>query len=155
GILDPASASFHGRELERRNWDFSICASCHGADFSGGRAKVSCLQCHADGPTACTTCHGAGPTSNAHVVHREVARLGCSECHVVPATWDAEGHILHNGVAITGPAPVMFGARAGLTLDPADRRGRPTFQDGRCSNVYCHGDALHTAGGIATEPRWD
>jgi predicted CxxxxCH...CXXCH cytochrome family protein len=155
GILDPVSADFHGRELERRNWDFSICASCHGADFSGGRAKVSCLQCHADGPTACTTCHGAGPTSNAHVVHREVGTLSCSECHITPAKWDDEGHILRGGVAITGPAQVTFGARAGLTMDPADRKGPPTWKDGRCSNVYCHGDALHAAGGVAPEPRWD
>lgn len=55
GILDPDSAAFHGRELARRGWDFALCASCHGADFAGGAAQVSCLDCHAAGPTACTT----------------------------------------------------------------------------------------------------
>jgi predicted CxxxxCH...CXXCH cytochrome family protein len=155
GILDPASAAFHGKELQRLDWDFAVCAGCHGSDFTGGAAKVSCLSCHAEGPTACTTCHGAGPTSNAHVVHREIARLDCSECHVVPQQWSDEGHLLAGGVAITGPAKVTFGARAGLTIDPGDRKGPPAFQDGKCRNVYCHGDALHAAGGVALEPRWD
>ena len=97
GNLDPASPDFHVRELERRNWDFAICAKCHGDDFKGGISNRSCVACHAEGPTACTTCHGAGPTSNAHVVHREVGKLPCSECHVVPATWDAVGHIRRGG----------------------------------------------------------
>ena len=69
GFPDPASPAFHGRDLERRNWDFALCASCHGADFASGKAKVSCLGCHREDPTACTTCHGSGPTSNAHAVH--------------------------------------------------------------------------------------
>jgi len=155
GILDSKSEDFHVRELVRRNWNFSVCAGCHGDDFTGGTAKVSCLTCHSAGPTACITCHGAGPTSNAHVVHREVAGLACGECHVVPATWNAEGHILSGGVAIQTPPRVTFGTRAGFTLDPGDRPGPPLFHDGRCSNVYCHGDVLHAAGGTATEPRWD
>lgn len=154
GILDTRSADFHGKELQRLDWDFAICAGCHGSDFAGGPAKVSCLSCHAEGPTACTTCHGTGPTSNAHAVHR-AARLDCSECHVVPQHWNDEGHLLAGGVAITGPAQVTFGARAGVTLDPGDRKGPPAFQDGTCSNVYCHGAALHAAGGTAIAPRWD
>ena len=154
GILDTRSADFHGKELQRLDWDFAICAGCHGSDFAGGPARVSCLSCHAEGPTACTTCHGNGPTSNAHAVHR-AARLDCSECHIVPRRWNDEGHILAGGVAITGPARVTFGARAGVTLDPGDRKGPPAFQDGTCRNVYCHGAALHAAGGTATAPRWD
>lgn len=153
GILDPASADFHGKELQRLDWDFTICANCHGSDFTGGAARVSCLGCHADGPTACTTCHGNGPISNAHTVHRS-AKVDCSECHVVPQHWNDEGHILAGGVAITGPAKVTFGARAELMIDPADRKGPPTYANGTCSNVYCHGAALHAAGGTATEPRW-
>lgn len=155
GILDTQSEEFHGKELRRLNWDFSVCAGCHGEDFTGGSAKTSCLTCHAQGPTACTTCHGAGPTSNAHGVHLQIARLACSECHVVPAHWNDDGHLLSGGVAITGPAKVTFGARAGLTLDPVDRSGPPAWDGAKCSNVYCHGDVLHAAGGTTTEPRWD
>ncbi len=154
GILDPGSDAFHGKELARRNWDFALCAGCHGDDFAGGAAKVSCLSCHADGPTACTTCHGAGPTSNAHGAHA-TSMVRCGECHVVPSRWDDDGHILHDGVAITAPAKVTFGARAAQTLDPADRAGPPRWNGATCTNVYCHGAALHVSGGVAIAPRWD
>jgi predicted CxxxxCH...CXXCH cytochrome family protein len=146
GILDPASDAFHGRELRRRNWDFALCASCHGDDFAGGRAGVSCLDCHRDGPTACVTCHRAGPTSNAHGAHR-TGDVGCAECHVVPARWDTPGHL--------GSVDVTFGARAQATLAPADRAGPPTWDGASCRNVYCHGAVLHAGGGLATAPRWD
>jgi predicted CxxxxCH...CXXCH cytochrome family protein len=150
---DPTSASFHGADLRRRNWDFALCAGCHGADFSGGRAGVSCLGCHTAGPTACTTCHGDGPTSNAHPAHASRG-VACSACHTVPARWDDDGHILHDGVAITAPAKVTFGALANTTLVTADRAGPASWDGTTCRNVYCHGDALHAAGGKATEPTW-
>lgn len=154
GILDPVSDAFHGRELERRNWDFGLCATCHGSDLSGGAAKVSCLGCHRDGPTACTTCHRDGPTSQGHGVHAG-SGVACAECHVVPARWDDDGHILRDGIAITGPAKVTFGALANTTLAPLDRAGPASWDGAACANVYCHGDALHAAGGAATRPRWD
>ena len=148
GILDPASDAFHGKELARRNWSFATCARCHGDDFAGGAAKASCLSCHADGPTACTTCHADGPTTGAHGLHRGSAT--CEDCHRVPASWDAPGHIVDD----SAPAEVTFGARAGTTIDPADRAGPPAYAAGQCTNVYCHGDALPfpTA---SSQPRWD
>jgi len=154
GILDPTSPNFHGNLLRQTNWDFARCTSCHGADFSGGSSGVSCLSCHAAGPTACVTCHGAGPTSNAHVAHRD-ASVDCGECHIKPTSWDQDGHILHGGVAITTPPAIVFGPRAGITLDPADRAGPPTWDGATCSNVYCHGAVLHDGGGTATAPRWN
>jgi predicted CxxxxCH...CXXCH cytochrome family protein len=154
GILDPASPSFHVAVLKRLNWSFSTCAGCHGDDFRGGTSGVSCVQCHTAGPTACVTCHGSGPTSNAHARHAG-ASVACAECHVVPTRWDDDGHILHDGVAITTPPKVTFGARAATTLDPADRTGPPTWDGATCNQVYCHGSVLHSAGGKATAPRWD
>ncbi|HET9624308.1 MAG TPA: CxxxxCH/CxxCH domain-containing protein [Kofleriaceae bacterium] len=151
---DPASPTFHGRDLPRRNWDFALCASCHGADFSGGRAGVSCLTCHRDGPTACTTCHGTGPTSHAHPVHASRG-VACAACHTVPTRWDDDGHIVHDGVAITAPAKVTFGPLAQVTPFAPDRAGPPSWDGATCRNVYCHGDVLHAAGGTATQPRWD
>jgi predicted CxxxxCH...CXXCH cytochrome family protein len=154
GILDPASDEFHGKELERHDGSFSFCATCHGENLDGGKAKVSCLTCHQDGPTACATCHADGPTTNAHVAHRVIGKLACAECHTVPATWDAEGHILRDGHADPAPAEVTFGARANLTLAPGDRTGPAMFADGTCTNVYCHGAVLHAGGGAQTAPRW-
>ncbi len=154
GILDPASPNFHAKLLAGDNWDFPLCATCHGGDFSGGTSKVSCLGCHVAGPTACVTCHGAGPTSLAHPAH--AATVACNECHVVPTSWDDDGHLLHDGIAITAPAKVTFGARANLTIAPADRAGPPSFDGTTCGNVYCHGAALGVLGGGSdTAPRWD
>ena len=162
GILDPTSPGFHATVLKQLNWDFPLCATCHGSDFSGGTSGKSCLGCHAAGPTACVTCHGAGPTSLAHGVHAMPGipfaggtTVACSECHIVPARWDDDGHIVHDGVAITAPATVTFGARAALTIDPADRAGPPTWDGATCTNVYCHGGELHAAGGLELSPRWD
>ncbi|MEO6773638.1 MAG: CxxxxCH/CxxCH domain-containing protein [Kofleriaceae bacterium] len=157
GILDPASPNFHVALLKQNNWGFALCATCHGRDFSGGTSGVSCLSCHAAGPTACVTCHGAGPTSNAHPAHASTAltTVGCNECHVVPTSWDQDGHILHDGVAITTPAQVTLGARANLTLAPTDRAGPASWDGQSCSNVYCHGAVLHAGGGTTTAPRWD
>ena len=153
GWLDQTSDNFHGKDLARRNWDFALCQSCHGNDYSGGKSGVSCLTCHQQGPTACVTCHGdKGPTTNAHQVHLG-KQLDCSECHVKPASWDAPGHIL--GIPLGTPAPVVFGAKANLTIDPADRKGPAAFDGASCSNVYCHGAALHAPGGTMNSPRWD
>ena len=155
GVLDPASPTFHGAILRASNWDFARCATCHGDDFSGGAAKVSCIGCHAQGPTACTTCHTLMPASNAHRAHGENA-VACDACHVVPARWDDDGHILRNGVALDA-APVTLGARANATLDPADRHGAASYDPATrtCTNVYCHGAVLHAGGGLASSPRWD
>lgn len=151
GVLDPTSDDFHAAVLRRANWSFATCARCHGDNFDGGAAKVSCLTCHKDGPTACTTCHGSGPTSNAHGAHAD-ASVTCSECHVVPAKWDDDGHILHDGVAITTPPKIVFGARANLASPT--RQAPASFDGATCSQVYCHGDVLATAGGQSTKPRW-
>lgn len=137
GILDPAAEAFHGKELARRAYDFAVCARCHGDAFDGGTAQVSCLTCHAEGPTACVTCHRDGPTTAAHPVHA-TSSVACGECHRVPERWDDPGHL-------TGDSGVTFGAKAGASA---------TWTGERCDNVYCHGDTLG-AGGSATRPRWD
>jgi predicted CxxxxCH...CXXCH cytochrome family protein len=154
GMLDAASDNFHGKELARRGYDLALCASCHGNDFTGGSAKVTCRTCHPAGPDACETCHRGGPTTGAHVVHGQ-ANQACSECHVVPARWDDEGHVRRNGAPDPAPAEVVLGPRAAQTLDPADREGAPAYANGTCSNVYCHGAVLHAGGGSASAPRWD
>lgn len=150
GILEPTSETFHGRELARRGWDLALCARCHGDDFAGGTSGRSCRTCHPAGPDACATCHRDDNETAVHRAHRQ-GGVGCGECHTVPARWDAPGHVLGDAP----PAEVTLGARAAQTLSPADRAGPPSYVDGRCENVYCHGDVLHTGGGRATRPRWD
>lgn len=158
GILNPGSDQFHGKELERRDWNFPLCSTCHGttADpFGGSTAAPSCKTCHVEGPTACDTCHPARPTSNAHTSHldRDVA---CTTCHVVPAAWNDEGHILRDGHADPAPAEVALSGPAATTIDPADRSGPPTYDatSHTCQQVYCHGAVLGNSGGSATAPNW-
>lgn len=147
GILDPESAAFHGKLLASTDWDFAGCAKCHGDDFTGGKSGASCITCHSEGPTACATCHREETAS--HGVHR-AAQLSCAECHTVPASWDAPGHI----VGDSAPAEVTFGARAAVTLAAADRAGPPAWDGETCSNVYCHGAVLHAGGGTNPRPAW-
>ena len=135
GILDPGSDEFHGAELRRRGYDFALCASCHGEDFSGGASGVSCRECHAEaeGPTACSTCHEDGPATAAHPAHL-AAGAACATCHEVPDRWDAPGHILDADGSVDPPPAEVALARGG-TWDA----GELTCTGG------CHLDA---------EPRW-
>ena len=153
GVLDPASAGFHGAEVAARGWDLALCAGCHGDDFGGGAAGAACTTCHDRGPDACDTCHDAIPTTGAHASHTG-AGLACSECHRVPQAWSDEGHVRRGGAADPAPAEVELTGRASITIVAADRAGPPTYQDGTCRNVYCHGDVLGAAGGADTRPAW-
>jgi predicted CxxxxCH...CXXCH cytochrome family protein len=156
GILDPSSAHFHGEELRAHGWDLGLCASCHGADFSGGNAEAACTTCHERGPDACDTCHEAEPTTGAHTAHVGAGSAGvaCATCHRVPTRWDDEGHLRRGGAADPPPAEVEMSGLAAVTVDPSDRAGPPIFEAGTCKNVYCHGDVLGASGGSAREPSW-
>src|SRR5690348_2909301 len=59
GILDPGSPEFHGNLLQSYDFDYGVCAACHGEDFGGGGSGVACTRCHSEaaGPKACSTCH--------------------------------------------------------------------------------------------------
>jgi predicted CxxxxCH...CXXCH cytochrome family protein len=169
GVLDPASADFHGVTVAALGWDLGRCARCHGEAFDGGSAGASCNGCHAGGPTACATCHpldeataprgaqggarpyGAGALDGAHRRHA-AAGLACAECHRVPEAWNSEGHVRSDGA--TGgsvdapPAELSFGAAA--------RRGgaQPSYDGARCSGVYCHGATLRDGGAAMPAPSW-
>jgi predicted CxxxxCH...CXXCH cytochrome family protein len=153
GVLDPMSDDFHGRVLARHDWDFGLCATCHSGEAVA--AAPSCTTCHTDGPTACVTCHRDGPRTGAHATH-VTASVACDACHRVPATWDADGHILVDGRNDPLPAEVTMETLAAATPRAADRNGPPMFDPatGTCAQVYCHGDVLGGAGGDNPQPRW-
>lgn len=127
-------------------------AGCGGARTGSSDEAVtgtSCSTCHGDAtvdvqpgdprsapPTDVKGRLASNPTATgigAHQAHLVAGRLGvavaCAECHVVPTTLDAPGHM-------DGETEVTFGPLArkgGLSpsYDPATQT---------CSNVYCHGD---------------
>lgn len=178
GILDVRSDDFHGALLRGLDYRFEVCAQCHGESFDGGLSGVACTRCHTDGPTACNVCHGSsvnpapprgrrGERSTgdvavgAHQTHVAGGPLGkvwaCSECHVVPESWDDIGHLkLEDGSLDPSPAEVTFGPFAGTTRDPADRRGDPTWNhdSATCAEIYCHGDVLGDSTAANTIPTW-
>jgi len=94
--LDPNSSSFHG---DQAPLDIDHCASCHGSDFLGGSAGVSCYACHfgpsgSKVPAATSWSHGSTPhdtlTDSAatcaacHDLNRQYGNgpASCHDCHV-------------------------------------------------------------------------
>lgn len=158
--ISPDSTDYHGRIFWENGWDFSSCQACHGEDFSGGAADYSCSTCHQEGIESCTTCHGdprsgvAYPPKDifnrtdstlvsvgAHQAHLEsnLATVTCDQCHVVPESYLATGHLEEDNVA-----EVTFGviATEGGSVTPQWDRNTTT-----CSEVYCHGN--FTSGNIS------
>jgi predicted CxxxxCH...CXXCH cytochrome family protein len=163
GILDPESDGFHGKEVARQGFRMESCAGCHGDDFEGGAAGVSCTTCHTEpgGPTACTTCHGTPPASGAHLAHVTSPTLerpvACAGCHVVPDVYTAAGHVTTAaGRPDPAPAEVTFGDLAKATVIPGARRGPPAYDPATaaCSNVHCHGDTLGDSRAAHPRPVW-
>ncbi len=146
----------HGEDLASRGWDFALCQTCHGESFAGTAGAPTCLDCHRKGPTACDTCHRTPPETGAHAAH-VVQGIACAECHIVPATWDAPGHILDESRQPTGsPADVTFGALANRDVTPARRVAAASWDrtTGTCANVYCHGGILGDSAAAHAQPSW-
>ncbi len=153
------------------------CAMCHGAAYTDGgvetalhlNGKVDLVA--ADGK--CDTCHqgpGGGAfydtskrtaanvqTVGAHDAHIRASRLrgplACDECHLVPATFRAAGHI-----DSASPAEVFPPAIASKSLAFVDgAAGTYNGANATCS-VYCHGAsngfALDTTSTLNRSPKW-
>ncbi len=125
-----------------------------GGDTSDtGGVDPGCIGCHGDAtatpPTSAppvdtlgnaeTTESGVG----AHAAHGSggvfSAPVACTDCHVVPATVDAPGHL------DPLPAEVVFSGVA------TGRGAAPVFAGGSCSDSYCHGTF---GGGSVPSPSW-
>jgi hypothetical protein len=130
GTLDPSTAS----DLDPPNTDpLAGCSlACHGDDTSNAPPKSV-----ANLTDTTATAVGA---HRAHLVaspawHRAVE---CADCHVVPETIGAPGHIDGDG-----KAEVIFSAKAG---------GASSAWNGTTCSAHCHGDA--TWGGTTPNPTW-
>jgi len=150
GWLESSSDDFHGQAIRTAGWDMTDCQSCHGSDYAGGIAQVSCLTCHENTPEDCSVCHGSDVNSappqdthansatnfigvGAHQAHlldsNLTSALACAECHTVPASFADPAHIDGDGKAelIWGSVAKTGGAA-------------PQFDDqtGGCAGTYCH-----------------
>lgn len=184
GVDSVNSPNWHGNLVKSYNWSLVVCTDCHGPDYSGGLVNESCLDCHVltQGPENCTTCHGSlssyappkdleGNISNsepgvgAHQEHLKLNDVGkpvwCSECHIVPQSLYAPGHIDSDQ-----PAEVIFNGPRSLTVtnEPGTSEydpSLPTFEPDpsfdysalTCANTYCHG--YFKNGNLDTKPVWN
>jgi hypothetical protein len=57
------------------------CRSCHGADFKGGTAGVSCMQCHTTSPHSKPWLTSTGATTHKHSTADATNALACGRCH--------------------------------------------------------------------------
>ena len=144
------------------------CKSCHGEDYTGGTAGVSCVGCHSQRPDACTGCHGGaispidltldttgappyslirdslfsdrGVGGHRAMVKGSVFFAGtdCQTCHAKPAFVLSASHFTPSGAGADDWAEVIF---SGLPRLFYSRYGEPVFDSvsGSCSNIYCHG----------------
>ncbi len=126
GWLDNTSASFHGDRMAATGMEY--CAGCHGADYTGGDANVSCFTCH-DGPsghpatgwfdTSSENFHGLAASSrlptDCAACHGEdfnggISGQSCKVCHVSESGHPASGWMTtasnsFHGVRLAGFGP--------------------------------------------------
>ncbi len=157
GFLNPNSTNFHGDYIKNHNWNLKECQQCHASDYSGGLTKSSCNTCHTNpgGPEACNTCHGnfADPTRIAppkdisgntattnksvgahekHLYANSLSVVQCQDCHTVPASVFAAGHLDSNL-----PAEVNMNNVAVANIAS---NAMYDFNSATCGNTYCHGN---------------
>ncbi len=170
GADEAACGTCHGLPPAAPHPNSTKCSVCHDQTVSADM-KIAHPEKHVDGVVqvtpdiACNACHGGGDnpappvdTENgtstslrgvgAHQAHLRASRglsvpVACEDCHLVPATVTAAGHI-----DTTIPAELTWGSKAQLD------RASPSWNgtDLRCSNTYCHGSTLD--GGADTAPKW-
>ena len=119
--------------------DPATCTSCHGGSEAGPLGAPP----EALGGSDRRTARGVG-AHRAHLNASLSAPVACSECHLVPTSVDAEGHI-----DSSWPAEVTWG-------DLATTGGAAiewNTQALRCSGTYCHG-ATFASPGSHTDPVW-
>jgi predicted CxxxxCH...CXXCH cytochrome family protein len=144
------------------------CKTCHpgtintsgGIDIAGGLHINGAVEVI---PTSCNTCHGSAANAappqavsgametdvtevgahQAHLVDGALrAALTCEDCHVLPQTLGAAGHL------DAAPAELTWGPLSKTEdLEPEWDRDADT-----CSSTYCHGATL--SGGSNTVPQW-
>ena len=133
------------------------CDTCHSEVSTDGTA----LHAHTlhlngridlgDGSGRCSACHGRGddpaPASGLHALHmgsQITQGIMCGDCHPVPEEVTSPGHL---DVGDKTPADIKFGSRA------RERDQAPTYSDGACRQIACHGAGL--PGNTELALRWD
>ncbi len=115
------------------------CNTCHGAFGSASAALLNSAPPKSVLGQTAPTVRGVG----AHATHLDTTGLGkgveCQECHVVPATLFAAGHV--DNMTVSAPHMVtMAGTLGRLVTGDGTLRPAPAFNGTSCSGTYCHGN---------------
>lgn len=118
------------------------CTGCHaeananGTALSGGPLHLDGRVELGNGSGECGACHGTGsspwPSTLAHPGHQSpsiTVPVACSDCHLVPSSILAPGHL-------DGIVQVVFSGRA------TERGASPVWNGVSCTDVACHGGSL-------------
>ncbi|HJV91374.1 MAG TPA: hypothetical protein VJ623_13780 [Holophagaceae bacterium] len=80
-----AAGNQHGRlgaQAAAGDWSgMASCGRCHGSDFTGGLAKVSCMTCHTKAPHPDKPWFGANASVVTHYMSDESNAAQCAQCH--------------------------------------------------------------------------
>ncbi len=81
--VDENSSNFHGKAILDGTLTLKSCQTCHGADFSGGTAKVACASCHELFPHAEGFADVQSPDFHANFIINKMKWniLPCQKCH--------------------------------------------------------------------------
>jgi predicted CxxxxCH...CXXCH cytochrome family protein len=164
--------SCHGLPPPLPHPQVAECSVCHGAVVGADNRSIIDKNRHVDGTVdvlldaPCNACHGganAAPPADlqgnsdtsfagvgahqAHVQGTPRSRpVPCNECHLVPVTLLAPGHL-----DSAAPAELVF---SGVALAQG---ASPVYEQGSCRATSCHGDVFpggHLSGGAHTVPAW-
>lgn len=162
----------HGMPPAPPHAQVADCGLCHAGVVERGAIGIAQPELHVNGSVDvgvsedCTACHGSdtpapptdlagnsdgsAPGVGAHAAHilpeGPARRVLCAECHVVPESVFAAGH-----VDTLLPAEVRFSGVATAF------EAVPSYASGTCSATYCHGDSFiggRPSGGTDTQPTW-
>jgi predicted CXXCH cytochrome family protein len=104
------------------------CRTCHGTDFRGGTANVSCFSCHTSSPHSKPWLGSTGATTHIHSTTDTTNALACGRCHA-------------GGVKLSTPTTPPTNAGC---FNSTLCHGTPT------SHAFPYGGSLHRPGGTGT-----
>jgi len=82
GVLQKGSSDFHGLKVAQSG--FSNCQVCHGINFNGGTASVSCIKCHTGITIHSKTEVADTSSTNFHGIYISASNWNlsqCAQCH--------------------------------------------------------------------------
>lgn len=144
------AADQHGASAKAQVNGFSSCQACHGANFSGGTALISCFTCHGvNAPHSPAPWRGGVRThTNTNTGNASV----CAQCH----TNGANSSVQPSPPAAAGTAPDCFNntlchAAVGHPVgwSDANQHGVTAEQDFSVCKA-CHGTTYHGGSAVTT-----